>query len=367
LSDYPLWPFYDIEFWHLGSIIYEIIVQEVDFPTGIHFHNSGEERIRARDAFLCSALLMSPATYNGGPRAWGFFLEHIVSLRPSSGRLRLQSDVIHWDERSRAIFAERFGLGLAGWMLWSTYGVLHIADAGPFIGRMIDDPSCPYHRTGLRSLGLYGKNGGYKPDLFCLTNTEECVVAESKGAIGPPSKLTSDKRKGKEQVSNVEPYGVGLRSDAGQLVFATNLRHTGENPWPDKDSCIAVVDPDVDHDGLKVKVSPDEIVLHSYCKLLAFCGLQRLAWLLLRGVPIEMPEAFHKQPVEIGGYKILPLLRTGRHLIGLEAKVANTIFRNRENVATEISQTLIELQIDSVYSTETALLLPNGIAYSTIV
>ncbi len=176
--------------------------------------------------------------------------------------------------------------------------------------------------------------------------------------------MTSDKRKGKEQVSNVEPYGVGLRSNAGRLVFATNLRHAAENPWPDKDSCITVVDPDNDHEGLKVKVSPDEIVLHSYCKLLAFCGLQRLAWLLLRGVPIEMPEALHKEPVEIGSYKILPLLRTVRHLIGLEVKVASTIFRNREGVASEIAQTLSELQIGSVYSTETALLLPNGIAYS---
>ncbi len=71
------------------------------------------------------------------------------------------------------------------------------------------------------------------------------------------------------------------------------------------------------------------------------------------------------EPVEIGSYKILPLLRTVRHLIGLEVKVASTIFRNREGVASEIAQTLSELQIGSVYSTETALLLPNGIAYST--
>ena len=365
LSDYPLWPFYDIEFWHLGNIIHEIIVKEVDFPVGIRFHQTGEERIRARDAFLCSALMMSPATYNGGPRAWGFFLEHVESLRPSSGRLRLNPDVVHWDERSRVVFAERFALGLAGWMLWNTYGVLHIADAGPFISKRINDPSCPYHRTGLRSLGLYGKNGGYKPDLFCLTHRGECVVAESKGAIGPPSKLTGDKKKGKEQVSNVEPLGVGLRQDAGQLVFATNLRHAGENPWPDKDSCITIVDPDNVHESFKIEISPDEIVLHSYCKLFAFCGLQRLAWLLLRGVPLEMPEALHSDPVEIRGYKILPLLRTSRHLIGLEATVVSAIFRNREGVAFEISDILSDLQLDRVHSTETVLLLPNGIAYST--
>ena len=135
LTDYPVWPFHDVGLWHLGSIIHEVLVREANFPAGTRFHDSGEERIRARDAFLCAALLMSPATYNAGCRAWGFFLEHIESLRPSSGRLRLQSNVIGWDERVRTIFAERFALGLAGWMLWSTYGVLHIADAGPFIGK----------------------------------------------------------------------------------------------------------------------------------------------------------------------------------------------------------------------------------------
>ena len=326
----PLWPFHDIDLWHLGNIVHEILVKETNFPAGVCFHRSGEERIRARDAFLCSGHLMSPATYNAGRRVWGFFLEHIESLRPTSGRLRLQSDVVNWEERVRTIFAERFCLGLAGWLLWSTYDVLHIADAGPFIAKTINDPASPYHLKGLLSLGLYGKNGGFKPDLFCLTKTGECVVAESKGAIGPPSKLTSAKRKGKEQVSNVAP-GITSRVNAGKLVFATNLRLATENPRPDKDSCITVVDPSHDDEAFRVKVNPDEIVLHSYCKLLSLCGLQKLAWLLLRGVPVNMPS--FEEHVKIGRYKILPLLRTSRHLIGLEANVARIIFQNRGGIA----------------------------------
>ena len=215
-------------------------------------------------------------------------------------------------------------------------------------------------------MGLYGKNGGYKPDFFCLTSSGECVIAESKGAIGPPSTLTSDKRKGKEQVSNVAPHGVPLRSNAGRLVFATNLRHAGENSRPDKDSCITVVDPDNEDDVLRIKVTPDEITLHSYCKLLALCGLQRLAWLLLRGISVGAGEPFSEQSVEIGRYAVLPLLRTRRQLIGLEANVARILFRNREGIASEITHALAEQQIGSIYSTETALLLPNGIVYSSV-
>jgi hypothetical protein len=215
-------------------------------------------------------------------------------------------------------------------------------------------------------LGLYGKNGGYKPDFFCLTSSGECVIAESKGAIGPPSTLTSDKRKGKEQVSNVAPHGVPLRSNAGRLVFATNLRHAGENSRPDKDSCITVVDPDNEDEVLRIKVTPDEITLHSYCKLLALCGLQRLAWLLLRGISVGAGEPFSEQSVEIERYAVLPLLRTRRQLIGLEANVARILFRNREGIASEITHALAEQQIGSIYSTETALLLPNGIVYSSV-
>ncbi|MCP3888379.1 MAG: hypothetical protein GY702_05840, partial [Desulfobulbaceae bacterium] len=146
LVDYPVWPFHDIDFWNISNLIHEIGVKEEGFPHGVSFHSSKFANIRLRDAFLCSGILMSPSVYNGGPQAWGFFLEHIDSLRPSSGKLRIQANFVHWEERVRAIFAERFALGLAGYFLWNSYGVQHIADAGPFIARTINDPSSPYNK-----------------------------------------------------------------------------------------------------------------------------------------------------------------------------------------------------------------------------
>lgn len=73
LVDYPLWPFHDIDFWHLGSLVYEVRVVEEGFPAGVSFYPKSCAQIRSRDAFLCAGLLMSPAIYNGGARAWAFF------------------------------------------------------------------------------------------------------------------------------------------------------------------------------------------------------------------------------------------------------------------------------------------------------
>ena len=363
LADYPAWPFHDISFWHLGNIIHEIGVKETGFPAGVSYHSENIARIRIRDAFLCSGILMSPAVYNAGPRAWGFFLEHIESLRPSSGKLRIKADVIHWEERVRTIFAERFALGLAGWLLWNSYGVLHIADASPFIAKTINDLSSPYNRLGLQSLKLYGKNGGYKPDLFCLTSLGDCVIAESKGALGPPSKLTGDKKKGKEQVKNVTPSGISVRGNGGRLVFASNFRHENENPSAGKDSCIEVVDPTENEIPFFVEVTPDEIVQHSYCKLFSLCGLTSISQMLLRGKSFKIEDVLSQQPVEINGIKAFPLLHRHDQTLGIEANIARILFRNRSGVANEINEHINELRLSTIHSNETSFMTPNGIVY----
>ncbi|WP_345881792.1 hypothetical protein [Shewanella algae] len=367
LADYPIWPFHDIDFWHLGNIIQEVRVQEEDFPAGISFHRKRDAHIRLRDAFLCAGILMSPAIYNGGPRAWAFFLEHAESLRASSGALRVKSDCIHWEERVRTIFSERFGLGLAGWMLWNSYDVLHIADAGPFIAKTISDPASPYNKKSLTSLGLYGQNGGLKPDLLCLTRSGECVIAESKGAIGPPSKLSSAKKKGKKQVENVNPNGVNVRANGGRLVFATNLRHEGENPQPTKDSSITVVDPTDSNGALEIEVSADEITLHSYCKLLSFCGMTHIVRSLLRGNSIDGDPELRQRYIEVGDFKVFPLLVRSGQVIGLEARVAEVLFQNPKNIF-EATREVLPRNRDSaeLISDEQVLIFPNGVVFGNV-
>lgn len=367
LADYPLWPFHDIDFWHLGNIIQEVRVQEEAFPAGVSFHPKSNAHVRLRDAFLCAGILMSPAIYNGGPRAWAFFLEHAESLRSSSGVLRVKSDCLYWEERVRTIFSERFGLGLAGWLLWNSYDVLHIADAGPFIAKAISDPASPYNKKSLTSLGLYGQNGGLKPDLLCLTRSGECVIAESKGAIGPPSKLSSAKKKGKKQVENVRPNGVSVRKNGGRLVFATNLRHEGENPQPTKDSSITVVDPTDSGDALDIEVSADEITLHSYCKLLSFCGMSPLAKALLRGSSINGELELRQRYIELGDIKVFPLLIRSGQFIGLEAGVAKVLFQNPKNIFEATREALMRNNDRAnTISDEQVLIFPNGVVFGDV-
>lgn len=366
-ADYPIWPFHDIDFWHLGNLIQEVRIQEEAFPTGISFHRKSDAYIRLRDAFLCAGILMSPAIYNGGARAWAFFLEHAESLRASSGALRVKSDCVHWEERVRTIFSERFGLGLAGWLLWNSYDVLHIADAGPFIAKTISDPASPYNKISLTSLGLYGQNGGLKPDLLCLTRLGECVIAESKGAIGPPSKLSSAKKKGKKQVENVNPNGVNVRTHGGRLVFATNLRHEGENPQPTKDSSIMVVDPTDSSGALEIEVSADEITLHSYCKLLSFCGMTNIARTLLRGNSFDGVQELRQTYIEVGELKVFPLLIRSGQVIGLEARVAEVLFHNPKDLFEATSEVLPKNRDDAgLVSDEQVLIFPNGVVFGNV-
>lgn len=264
---FPHWPF-DDEFLYntTGSLTFS--TREKSFPPNTKFFPSGtaELAIPFRELMLCAGLMLSPATSSASPSAWGFLLEHIDSLSKRPGKLRAASHAKKWDPRIKAIFSERISCGLAAWALWNIDSVAHIADAGDFIGRTGTDI---YFGKGLDSLGLYGENGGYKPDFFCLTKVKnECLIVECKGAMGPPSALSADIKKGKEQVSNVKPRGVSMRPDASQLVFALNIRYECDTPKKDADTSLCVIDPTFSENAVDIDVQPDRLALLSYAKAL---------------------------------------------------------------------------------------------------
>jgi hypothetical protein len=246
--------------------------------------------------------------------------------------------------------------------MWNSYDILHIADAGPFISKAIMDPSSPYNRKDLRSLRLFGKNGGLKPDFFCLTRDGDCVIAESKGGIGPPSKLSSAKKKGKQQVENVEPTGVALRSNAARLVFASNFRHEGENVRAGAESCITVVDPEEGIDPVRIEVSADKLALHSYCKFLSLCGRSAIAKLLLRGRSIEDFGDFEELVIEAADHRIVPMMYVGDYVLGLEMRVAKAVFENEGDLSSRLMEILPQ---GGLRSTENTFVLPNGIVFAT--
>lgn len=247
-------------------------------------------RMPLRHLLLCAGVAQSPSTVPTDLSAWGFLVEHVQSFASRNGMLRVVDSAESWDSRARALFAERLGMGLTAWLLWQNFSVVHIADAGPFIGRTLVDPSSPYDHLALRFIGAEGE---MRPDYFCLSNHGEAVIVESKGAIGAPSAVTRQERlKAKQQVRNVTPVGVAVRAAEGRITFATNIRTESDKPRSaETDTGVRIEDPDGDDDSLRVTLSADEVTVAGYCKFLQFIGLGWVTPCFRQGIrPLVSPD-----------------------------------------------------------------------------
>ncbi|MBX3276221.1 MAG: hypothetical protein KF729_38570 [Sandaracinaceae bacterium] len=329
--------------WHELSHIVEVEVVSEEFPTGHALEARRTIRLPLRELLVAVGIATSSATNASDLSAWGFLVEHAQSFRATSGTLRTIKGAAEWDSRAKGVFAERVGMGLTAWLLWHEQDIVHIADAEWFIGKSLAESGNPYNGKGLASLGLYGKDGKYKPDYFCLDSASAAVIAESKGALGPPSAVSSaERKKAKEQVKNVDPTGVSLRTSLARLAFATTIRGELDSPNADKDSQVSVTDPDGGPDPIPVKVSPDELVVHSYCKFLQFCGLGGLALLLragrVAGVEVEDLDDVTRQ---VDGRDVVVLADLGGVEFGLVREVFVALFGRRlDGIAERIGRAL---------------------------
>jgi hypothetical protein len=305
-------------------------------------------RLSPRDLLLCSGLAQSPAWSVHDRRAWAFLIEHSASFEPRAGILRIVDESQEWDARIRTLFAERIGLGFTVWHLWRVFGVVHVADAAPFISKALLDPSSPYHTQQLSITGPYGD---MRPDFLCLTDKLEAVLAESKGALGPPSAISAnEKLKAKQQLMNVTPIGVKLRPFENRLAFATNLRMASDKcSSTATDTGVYVEDPEADPSALTFDASPDEIVINAYSKILHFLGNDFLAYMLRRGVRPLLSEITDAAPdtsdyIEtIQGERILILRQAFGHRFGLPLRAATALFNGTlAGVANRIADVLAE-------------------------
>jgi len=289
-------------------------------------------------------------------------IEHWRSFRALPGWLRIADEAAEWDARMRGLFAERCSMGLATWLLWRDFGVVHVADAGPFLSDVLLDPSSPYHG---RHLELLGKHGELRPDFFCLTSSMEVVVAEVKGAVGAPSAIpASEKVKAKQQVRNVDPVGLPIRATEGRLVFATNLRLASDvTRGPGTDSGVYIEDPD-DHESgaIRVPLNADRVVVHAYSKVLQFLGLGIVGYLLRRGDRPLLPAEPPSETVE--GEPLLVLAEASGLRLGLLATVAKAVLHGPENgTAERVGRALAEsrmVRMAAERQGQELLLLPNG-------
>lgn len=300
------------------------------------------ETLSLRDLLFCCGVGLAPSTSPNNRAAWGFMVEHLDSFAAGTDVLRLVDEARNWDPRITTLFAERLGIGATLWLLWNNFDVVHIADAGPFIGHALKKHG-PY--KGL----LLTPSGKLKPDLFCLSPTGEVVIAESKGAVGPPSAVSaSTRKKAKDQVKSVKPSGISVRKMEGRLTFSTTIRYENENARETKDTSTFVQDPDGNDDALNVPLNPDQLTLHSYLKFLNFMGVNvfLLRFELLDGE-------------EIDGRKILFLGSFLGLRIGILEKVLSELYGPTQGLHQRISEALADAKLSEVQSE--GFVLPNGI------
>lgn len=236
-------------------------------------------RFLLRDALLWGGILSTSATSPNAPSAWGFLLEHSLSLaQPNVPRhqvphVRVTADAKNWDPRLRAAFSERIALGMCGLILSKYHNIVHFTDVRQFINaKQIE--SGPYSGLSLRQ-----RRGKTKvPDFFCLDGNGEAVIAEAKGTIGTKSTLAPMMKKAKtKQLPAVAPRQVALRSKAGRIAVGTRLRIEGEAcRSTTDDSTVQLLDPD-GSDPLMVDVSPDQLIRASYQRCFMFFGRPELA------------------------------------------------------------------------------------------
>jgi len=342
----------------------EFDLRPVGFPSVV-------ESVPAEELLLATGLAASPATLPTQFGEWGFLFEHAESLRPGPGQLRLVARAATWDSHVKGLFSDRFGMGIAAWLLWKWFDVVHVADAAAFIGRAMADPQNPYYGRGLTSLGLYGSSGRYKPDFFCLTSQNEAIIAESKAAIGPPSAVSvTERTKGKEQTRNVSPVGVRVRAGCGRVVFATNLRLENDRVRAGADTGVHIEDPEGSHDPLPVSVTADEIVIASYARLFDLCGLDPIGWALTAGFrPLVDSHAVQESSVDVEGEPVWFFGRVWGLRIGLLTRVAKPLLTaSTDGIAARIREACLSSPIlqrrarrqHEVPDRRRAIVLPNG-------
>ena len=135
--------------WSAGSLLSQLQVRPRACP---NHPNDWITRMELRQLLLCAGISQAPSSAPGDLTAWGFLIEHHNSFVLHQGTLRAVDSAAVWDSRAKGLFAERIGVGLAAWLLWRDFGVVHLADAPLFIARTLLNPVSPYHRVGLRLL-----------------------------------------------------------------------------------------------------------------------------------------------------------------------------------------------------------------------
>lgn len=251
----------------------EWILEERDFPKGTGFlKKSGTVYSCSLEKLLLATGVAMTNVYSADLcESWYAILKHMNTFT-NDKTLFAKENFKDLDFHKKTISADEIGMGASICLMGDIYGIKFAADADYFIRKKIKDATSPYFGYGLIS---NGKNGDQKPDFFCISNSREGVVVEAKGTFGTYSNLNKPLNKGKDQVKNVTPVGIKMRTDASRLVIATQIPIFNVNKKSLPHTIIR--DPE-EQNSIEVDVTEEEIARLSLAKTFLFMGLYDVAY-----------------------------------------------------------------------------------------
>lgn len=253
----------------------EWILEEQDFPKGTGYLNKSVSSYKCslEKLLLATGVAMTNADSPNSCESWYAILKHINTFMPGK-MLSAKESFKDLDFHKKTISADEIGMGACLCIMGDIYGIRFAADADYFMKKTINKTSSPYYGCSLKSVGKHGRNGDQKPDFFCISDSREGVVVEAKGTFGTYSNLKKPLNKGKDQVENVTPVGIKMRTNASRLVMATQVPIYNVN----KKSLPHTIIKDPEEKNLvKVNVTEEEIARLSLAKTFCFMGLYDVA------------------------------------------------------------------------------------------
>lgn len=306
---------------------WNIEVAPPHFTPDVPFHPSQGLRVSLHRILIEAGIALTPATSTWDPRSWYALYRYAADFAGTAPRLRFYEGTAKKDPRLSAIASEEVATGVTCYLLREHLEVNHIADVY----------ACLQHNE-LRYISPKNQN---RPDYFCETTGGKAVIAESKGAIGTRSNITSRiDPQGWAQVQNVAPLNLPLRDPCGRIVVGTHFCVAGRHGRSETTTILK--DPEGDQ-GTADNPESDMVVRLAYGKVLRFMGQDAIAERLIYGVtPLDWPELGE---IELPGIRGIPVFPFGYSpfgdVIGLYGPTAKVLLgANEGSVKSSINESL---------------------------
>jgi len=309
----------------------------------------GMLRVGLHRVLIEAGIALTLATSSWDPRSWFALYRYGADFAGTSPRLRFYSGVSEKDPRLTAVASEEIATGITCYLLREHFQLTHIADAYACLQR--------------GELAYVNPTSESRPDYFCQDINCDAVIAESKGACGTRSKITSRiDPEGWVQVQNVSPVNLALRTSCSRVVIGTHLCTEGSHGR--SESTTIIKDPPGDS-GQQQNPESDEVLRLAYAKALRFMGHDALAERLLfrTGFAEQFVGLADVRLPTVAGIPILPLgITPFGDAIGIYGPTAKRLFSsNSASLTAGVNESLQRITRQRPELDGAGYVLPNGV------